>query len=56
MHDGHDEASGSSSDVDDATETKVLFISSSDPAPACDTSSVSETDLSFPGGFPVEPI
>jgi hypothetical protein len=49
MHDGHDEASGSSSDVDDATETKVLVISSSDPAPACGKSIVSETDLLFPG-------
>ncbi|KDR07319.1 oxysterol-binding protein 1 isoform X2 [Zootermopsis nevadensis] len=36
LQDGHDEASGSSSEVDDATETKVLVISSSDPAAACD--------------------
>lgn len=53
MHDGHDEASGSSSDVDDTTETKVLVISSGDPTPACGKSNVSETDLFFPGGFPV---
>jgi hypothetical protein len=45
LQDGHDEASGSSSEVDDATETKVLVISSSDPAPPCDESLVSETEF-----------
>jgi hypothetical protein len=30
LQDGHDEASGSSSEVDDTAETKVLVISSSD--------------------------
>jgi hypothetical protein len=53
MHDGHDEASGSSSDVDDTTETKVLVISSSEPVPVCGKSIVSKTDLMFPGGLPV---
>jgi hypothetical protein len=53
MHDGQDEASGSSSDVDDTTETKVVVISASDPAPARGKSIVSETDLVFAGGFPV---
>ncbi|XP_069684103.1 oxysterol-binding protein 1 isoform X2 [Periplaneta americana] len=38
LQDGHDEASGSSSEVDDATETKVLVISSSDPTTAHDES------------------
>jgi hypothetical protein len=45
LQDGHDEASGSSSEVDDATETKVLVISSSDPAAACDNLIVSETEF-----------
>jgi hypothetical protein len=48
LQDGHDEASGSSSEVDDATETKVLVISSGDPA-ACANPIVSETELFLSG-------
>jgi hypothetical protein len=44
LQDGHDEASGSSSEVDDTTETKVLVISSSDHTPVRE-SIVSETEL-----------
>ncbi|XP_023716745.1 oxysterol-binding protein 1 isoform X7 [Cryptotermes secundus] len=47
MHDGHDEASGSSSDVDDTTETKVLIISSGDPAPACGKSNSKSNSLAL---------
>ncbi|XP_067015224.1 oxysterol-binding protein 1 isoform X2 [Anabrus simplex] len=41
--DGPDEASGSSSEVDDSTETKVLVISSSKPADSTEHNSSSET-------------
>ena len=44
MQDGHDEASGSSSEVDDTTETKVLVISSSD-CTSVPESNVSENEL-----------
>jgi len=44
LQDGHDEASGSSSEVDDTTETKVLVISSSDRTSVRE-SNVSENEL-----------
>jgi len=44
LQDGHDEASGSSSEVDDTTETKVLVISSSDRTSVREPS-VSENEL-----------
>jgi hypothetical protein len=44
LQDGHDEASGSSSEVDDTTETKVLVLTSSSRTPALE-SIVSETEL-----------
>lgn len=44
LQDGHDEASGSSSEVDDTTETKVLVISPSDRTSVRE-SSVSENEL-----------
>jgi hypothetical protein len=52
MNDGQDEASGSSSDVDDTIEADVLVISSSEPSPVCGKSIVSKTDLLFHIGFP----
>jgi hypothetical protein len=48
LQDGQDEASGSSSEADDATETKVLVISSSDAAPECDNPIVSKTAFLLP--------
>jgi hypothetical protein len=53
MNDGHDEASGSSSDVDDTIETEVLVFSSSEPASGYDKSIVSKTDLLFTVGSSV---
>jgi len=44
LQDGHDEASGSSSEVDDTAETKVLVISSSDRSSVRE-SNVSENEL-----------
>ena len=44
LQDGHDEASGSSSEVDDTTETKVLVISSRDRTPVHE-SIVSKNEL-----------
>lgn len=37
LQDGHDEASGSSSEVDDTTETKVLVLTSSSRTPALES-------------------
>lgn len=37
LQDGHDEASGSSSEVDDTTETKVLVLTSSNRTPALES-------------------